>query len=225
MRGQRALITGGTGGLGVAVTRSLIARGARVTLTYVDERARKAFEDTLPANASIDLVNIDVTDEAAMQALVGRIGTLEILTHLVGGFAAGPTADFSMQTLRQQLEVNLTSAFVACKAALSNMQRAGYGRIVCVGARTANEGGGGAVAYAAAKAGVIALTRAIGDETRNTDITANSIVPAIIDTPANRVASPTADRSNWSSPESIASIICFLASKTAGHLRGAALPV
>jgi NAD(P)-dependent dehydrogenase (short-subunit alcohol dehydrogenase family) len=225
MRGQRALITGGTGALGAAVTRSILARGTRVTVTYLDEAERKALEGTLPSGAAIDFVNVDATDEPAVQALVEKLGTLEILTHLIGGFAAGPTANFSLSAYRHQLDVNLTSAFVTCKAALSSMQRTGYGRIVCVGAHTAIEGGGGAVAYAAAKAGVIALTRAIAEETRNSDITANSVVPTIIDTPANRAAFPTADRSNWSTPESIASIICFLGSKTAGHLRGAALPV
>ena len=209
----------------MAVTRSLVTRGTRVTVTYIDESQRKALEEKLPSNASVEFVNIDVTDEAAVQGLVERLGTLEILTHLVGGFAAGATANFAMSAYRHQLDLNLTSAFVTCKAALSSMQRAGYGRIVCVGARTAIEGGAGAAAYAASKAGVMALTRAIADETRNTDITANSIVPAIIDTPANRAAFSSADRTSWSSPDAVASIICFLASKTAGHLRGVALPV
>jgi NAD(P)-dependent dehydrogenase (short-subunit alcohol dehydrogenase family) len=225
MRGQRALVTGGTGALGEAVTLSLLARGTRVTVTYLDEAQRKALEAMLPSGSTVDFVKVDVTDEAAMTALVEKLGTLEILAHLVGAYSAGPTANFSMTAYRQMIDINLTSAFVTCRAALASMQRTGYGRIICVGAHTALEGGGGAVAYAAAKAGVIALTRAIADETRNSDITANAIIPSIIDTPGNRAAFPNADRSAWSTPESVASIICFLASKTGGHLRGAALPV
>jgi NAD(P)-dependent dehydrogenase (short-subunit alcohol dehydrogenase family) len=200
--GKKALITGGTGGLGPAVVTEARRRGALVTLS-----------------------SVDATDEAAVAATISAIGDLQILIHLVGGYAMGPTATFDLAAYHKQIEINLTTTFVLCKHALAAMQRGGYGRIVTVGSRTAVEGGAKQAAYAAAKAGVIALTRAIADETKGTNVTANCVVPSMIDTPANRGAMPKADTARWVTPEALAGVICFLAGEAAGRLRGAAIPV
>jgi NAD(P)-dependent dehydrogenase (short-subunit alcohol dehydrogenase family) len=199
---RKAFITGGTGGLGPAVVAEARRRGALVTLS-----------------------SVDALDEKAVAAAIETIGDLAILIHLVGGFGMGPTAEFTLADYEKQIALNLTSTFILCKHALAAMQRTGYGRIVTVGSRAAVEGGAKSAAYAAAKAGVVALTRAIADETKGTNITANCVLPSVIDTPANRTAMPKADPARWVAPEALANVICFLASEEAGRLRGAAIPV
>ena len=100
-----------------------------------------------------------------------------------------------------------------------------YGRIVTVGSRAAVDPSGNMAAYIAAKAAVIAFTKSIAAETKGTHITANCILPATIDTPANRKAMQTKYIHKWVKPESIAEVICFLASERAADLRGAAIPI
>ena len=100
-----------------------------------------------------------------------------------------------------------------------------YGRIVTVASRGAVQPTGQLAAYCAAKAGVVAFTQAIADETKNTNITANVVLPSIIDTPTNRQAMGEENAENWVKPESLAQVICFLASEAAKDVRGAAIPV
>lgn len=101
----------------------------------------------------------------------------------------------------------------------------GYGRIVTVGSWAAVEPAGQLAAYCASKAGVVALTKAIADETKGTNITANVVLPSVIDTPANRAAMGEENANQWVKPESLAQVICFLASEAAKDVRGAAVPV
>lgn len=226
MNGKRTLITGGTGGLGGAVTMAALQRGAITTVSYTAEDGRKALADRLPGGADVTFISLDVTDEAAVASALAALGDVAILIHLVGNFSPmGKTAEYALTDYERQIALNLTSTFIMCKHALGAMQRTGYGRIVTVSSRTAVEGGASSSAYAAAKAGVIALTRAIADETRGTDITANCVLPSVIDTPANREAMPKADPSKWVTPASLAEVICFLAGEEGGRLRGAAVPV
>jgi NAD(P)-dependent dehydrogenase (short-subunit alcohol dehydrogenase family) len=96
---------------------------------------------------------------------------------------------------------------------------------VTVGSRGAVEPGGQLAAYCASKAGVVALTKAIADETKGTNITANVVLPSVIDTPANRAAMGAENAVQWVKAESLAGVICFLASEAAQDIRGAAVPV
>jgi NAD(P)-dependent dehydrogenase (short-subunit alcohol dehydrogenase family) len=105
------------------------------------------------------------------------------------------------------------------------MKKNNYGRIVTVSSRVALEPAAQMAAYSASKAGVIALTKSIAEETKGTGITANTILPSIIDTPSNRKSMGEKNVHNWVKPESLAETICFLASEKAGDLRGAALSV
>jgi NAD(P)-dependent dehydrogenase (short-subunit alcohol dehydrogenase family) len=223
MRGKTALIAGGTGALGVAVAKAAVARGAIVTVTYIIDAELE------PARAAVGpdvtFVKADVRREADVRAAIEALPRLDILIQLVGGFAMSPTAETPLGGLTDQLDINLVSSFLLCKHALAKMTTGGYGRIVTVGTRTAVQPTGQAAAYAASKAGVIAMTQAIADETRGTAITANSVLPSIIDTPANRRSMPKADPAKWVKPESLADVICFLASEAARDVRGAALPV
>ena len=105
------------------------------------------------------------------------------------------------------------------------MWESGYGRIVTVSSRAALEPAPQMAAYSAAKAGIIALTRSIAQETRGSNITANTVLPSIIDTPANRESMGESNAHRWVKKESLAEILCFLASEKAGDLRGAVIPV
>jgi NAD(P)-dependent dehydrogenase (short-subunit alcohol dehydrogenase family) len=137
----------------------------------------------------------------------------------------GKTHEYSLAQWQQDFDLNLTTTFLVCKHSLRKMLEHGYGRIVTVGSRGAVQPGGQLAAYCASKAGVVALTQAIADETKGTHITANVVLPSVIDTPANRAAMGTANADQWVKPESLAQVICFLASEAARDVRGAAVPV
>jgi len=223
VRGRTALIAGGTGGLGVAVAKAAVARGAIVTVTYVVDAELE------PARAAVGhgvtFVKADVRRESEVRAVIDALPQLDILIQLVGGFAMSPTVETPVGAFSDQLDINLVSTFVLCKHALAKMTAGGYGRIVTIGSRTGALPTTQAAAYASSKAGVVAMTQAIAAETRGTEITANSVLPSIIDTPANRRSMPNADPTHWVKPDSLAEVICFLASAAARDIRGAAIPV
>ncbi len=226
MRDRHVLCTGGAGGLGNKVTTALVRRGARVTVpVYHRSEADRLLTDLGPLASHVVLVQCDLREETAVAEMIAGMPRLDALVHLVGGFAMGPTVDFTLEQYREQVDLNLTITFLAVKHALRRMQSGGYGRIVTVASRAALEPSANAAVYAACKAGVLAFTRAVADETRGTNLTANCVLPSIIDTPANRAAMGEADAAKWVKPERLAETIAFLASEEAGDLRGSAITV
>ncbi|WP_421655115.1 3-oxoacyl-ACP reductase FabG [Leptothermofonsia sp. ETS-13] len=227
MKGKKVLLTGGTGGLGLGVTPTVLARGAEVTIPYHNPKEVERLKGFLsPADFTrIQFVAVDLTDESAVQQLVDSMEQVDVLIHLVGGFSMGPTHAYSLEQWKQDFDLNLTTTFLVCKHSLRRMLEHGYGRIVTTGSRGAVQPAGQLAAYCASKAGVVALTQAIADETRGTNITANVVLPSVIDTPANRAAMGAENASQWVKPESLAEVICFLASEAARDIRGAAVPV
>lgn len=228
MKGKHVLLTGGTGGLGLGVTPTVLALGAEsVTIPYRQAQDTERLKGRLsPASLSrVRFVAADLMDEAAVQQLVDGMHRVDVLIHLVGGFSMGPIHDYSYSQWQQDFNLNLNTTFLACKHSLRRMLEQDYGRIVTVGSRGAVEPGGQLAAYCASKAGVVALTRAIADETRGTNITANVVLPSMIDTPANRAAMGAANAAQWVTAESLGQVIGFLASEAAADIRGAAVPV
>jgi NAD(P)-dependent dehydrogenase (short-subunit alcohol dehydrogenase family) len=227
MKGKQVLLTGGTGGLGTGVTKVVLAQGARVTIPYVRLAEVEHLKQSLSATEfeQVRLVAADLTDEREIAQLVDDMGHVEILIHLVGGFAMGPTHEFSFADWKQQLDLNLNTTFLTCKHSLRKMLEHNYGRIVTIGSRGAVQPAGQLAAYCAAKAAVVALTQAIADETKGTNITANVVLPSVIDTPQNRQAMGEANADRWVKAESLGQVICFLASEAARDVRGAAIPV
>lgn len=227
MQDKRVLVTGGTGGLGMSVTAAVLAQKAEVFLTYYNdlevENLKKSLSDL--DFKKINLIHLDLTKEQDVEKLVNDLKRVDVLIHLVGGFSMGKTHEYSYDAWQKDLELNLNTTFLVCKHSLRKMLEHGYGRIVTVGSRGAVQPGGQLAAYCAAKAGVVALTQAIADETKGTNITANVVLPSIIDTAANREAMGTTDAANWVKPQSLAQVICFLASEAAQDMRGAAIPV
>lgn len=223
-----ALITGGTGGLGGAVTRAFLDRGCTVVVTYIipaeADQSRREFGDR------VALESVDVTDGAAVGQLVDRIrkqhGRIDHLINLVGGWAGGPgVAETSDADFERMLTMNLGSAFVCCRAVLPVMIARNFGRIVSVSSRTARQVAAGQAPYAIAKAGIITLTETIAQEVMEYDINANCVLPSVLDTPANRQAMAGADFERWVKPAQLAATIAWLTSPEASAITGAAIPV
>lgn len=231
--GRVALVSGALGGLGPAVCLTLLEGGARV---YALVRQRQAADETAIATHAgtaaerLSFVAGDALDEGAVAGvvsdIVGREGRLDILANLVGGFAAGqPVTELDSETFERMLRLNLRPTYLLSKYAVREMRRAGWGRVINVSSRAAVVAAKNAAAYGAAKAAIIAWTQAQAEETRQTGVTVNAILPSIIDTPSNRVGASPEQVSRWPSPEQVARVIAFLASDDAGLVSGASVPV
>jgi NAD(P)-dependent dehydrogenase (short-subunit alcohol dehydrogenase family) len=227
MQNKHVIITGGTGGLGRSVTQLALKRGARITIPYHSPDQAERLKQSLNNKDSdrLNFVFADLRDEQKVSEIFEPQERVDGLIHLVGGFSMGPTTDYSLEDWQQQISLNMTSTFLVCKFALLKMQKTGYGRIVTVASRAALEPDRLMAAYSATKAGVLALTRSIAVETKGTGITANTVLPSVIDTPANRKSMGEKEAHKWVKPASLAEVICFLASEAAADIRGAAIPV
>jgi NAD(P)-dependent dehydrogenase (short-subunit alcohol dehydrogenase family) len=223
---RHVVVTGGTGALGAAVVAALLERKAVCYLPHrsATDARRVPYHDR--PNVRL-IAEGDLSDEAAVGRLFDRVPRLWASIHIVGGFAFGPLAEASMDTLKEQIDTNLTTCLLCCRAAVRSMARAGGGRIVNVAARPALEWRQGAnmVAYTASKAAVAALTVALAEEVARQDILVNAIAPSIMDTPANRKSMPKADHATWPKVEDVARTILFLASPDNTVTRGAVVPV
>ena len=228
MKGNHVLLTGGTGGLGLGVTPAVLAQGA-VSITvpyYIAGEVERLKGVISPADlVRLKFIAADLTHEPSVEQLVNGMERVDAAIHLVGGFSMGKTHEYSYEQWQQDFRLNLETTFLVCKHSLRRMLEQDYGRIVTVGSRGAVEPARQLAAYCASKAGVVALTKAIADETKGTNITANIVLPSVIDTPANRAAMGTQNADQWVKPDSLAQVICFLASEAAKDIRGAAVPV
>jgi NAD(P)-dependent dehydrogenase (short-subunit alcohol dehydrogenase family) len=227
MINQSIIITGGTGGLGSAVTEAFLELGANITLPFTNSRGWEQLRDRLGTQqfSKLNTVQADVSDSERVAKIVSAMERVDALVHLVGGFAMGDTADFSDEDWHHQININLTTTFTMVRAVLPKMQTQNYGRIITISSRAAEQPAGKMAAYSATKAAVLAFTRAVADEFRDTDITANTVLPGTIDTAANRSAMGDEAARLWVKPEAIAKVITFLASPEAGDISGAAIPV
>jgi NAD(P)-dependent dehydrogenase (short-subunit alcohol dehydrogenase family) len=226
-----AVVTGGTGGLGSATVRRLAARGHLLAVTYLVPEEATALEEQLGLDeARLLLRRVDDTDPEAvnefMKQVVDRFGALHVLCSFVGGWAGGRDVEETDDVrFERMLDLNLRSAFYTVRAAVPHLRRSGWGRILVVGSRAAEDTPSGQGAYNLAKAGVIALAKTVAQELGEANVTANALVPSVIDTPATRAAMPFADYVDWPSPEEIAAVVEFLVSEEAGVISGAAVPV
>ena len=223
-RDRHVVITGGAGALGTAVVETLIGHGATCHVPCRDEAEAQRFALRTHKQVKISITG-NLADEAAIGRLYQPIGPLWGSIHLAGGFAAGPLREADIATLRMQIDMNLMTCLLCCRAAIGAMS--GGGRIVNVAARPALEwrSGAGMVAYAASKAAVAALTAALSEEVAKDGILVNAVAPSIMDTPVNRAAMPKADFGLWPKVEEVAATIVFLASPENRVTRGAIVPV
>lgn len=229
--GRVAMITGGSGALGQAVTRRFLAAGDTVYVPYIVDAEREHLQAAVKPEQADRLVleRVDVADAAALERFVdaarARQGRIDALVTLVGGFAGGGLLETERATWDKMLDLNLTTAFTATRVVVPHMVAAGRGRVVTIGSRAVVPPAGGFIAYTVAKAGVIAFTQALAQELRSTGVTANCVLPSTMDTPANRAAMPDSDRKGWVPVDSVAAAIAFLASDDAGHVSGALVTV
>ncbi|MEX3935282.1 SDR family NAD(P)-dependent oxidoreductase [Paraburkholderia phymatum] len=224
--GTIVAVTGAFGSLGLATAQLLAQRGAKVALV-----GRGAAPANLPAPlaqaciaSDVDLAEPDAAQQA-IDSIAGRLGGLNALVNVAGGFSWESVADGSAQNWQRMFDVNVKTTLNASKAALAHLTAAAGGRIVNVGAMAALKAGMGMGAYAASKAAVMRLTEALAEELKDKGATVNAILPSIIDTPQNRADMPDADFTRWVTPEQIAAVIAFLLSKEAQCITGALVPV
>ena len=228
---KTAIITGGTGGLGRALTPRLVAQEYQLGITYLIPEEAEALEKDFALDADqVLLRRVDSSDPGAVGAFVNdcleRFGSIDALVALVGGWAGGTDVeDTDDVRFERMLDLNLRSTFYAIRAALPVMREAGRGRIITVGSRAAVDNPAGQAAFNIAKAGVVSLTKSVANELRGTEITANALLPSLIDTAATRAAMPYADYVDWPTPDQIASVIAFMLSDDAAVLNGATVPV
>jgi NAD(P)-dependent dehydrogenase (short-subunit alcohol dehydrogenase family) len=194
------LLTGATGNLGPAV-RDAFEHDGHVVLSVSREGAYAA-----------DLTRPGEADRIVEQVLREH-GRLDVLAHALGGFSAGTVAGTTNEIWRHMIGLNLDAAFLVMRAALRPMMAQGKGRIVAVGSRAGVQPGTGIAAYNVSKAGLNALVQSLALELKGTNITANAVLPSVI------------DREKGVSPEAIAECMVWLASDAAGSVNGALIPL
>lgn len=224
MTGSIALVTGADGGLGTHVTTALLDAGFAV-VGLAPRILQSTFDH--PQFTPLPAV-LDSFDSAkrAVDSVISRFGRINVLAHLVGGFAGGQSvADTDDATFQRMFDMNVNAAFHMLRAVLPPMRKAGAGRIIAIGSRAAESPGATVGAYSASKAALVSLIRTVAVENKDAGITANVILPGTMDTPANRKAMPGVDVSQWVQPTSVASLIVWLAGDTGKDVTGAAIPV
>lgn len=221
---RSALITGGAGGLGRAVVAGFVAAGWRVVAPVRPGRAGRLPAGALAVEADLT-VPADV-EAATLVAAGDEEAPLGAVINLVGGYADGDRIhDTPIEDFEAMLRVNLRPTYLVTAAALPHLMVAGGGSVVCVSSRAATAPFPGAAGYVTAKAAVLAFAGAVAVEYRRYGVRCNTVVPSVIDTPANRESMPTGDAVKWVGPAEIARVILFLASDASAPTSGAAIPV
>lgn len=217
---SRVLVTGASGAAGGGVVDAFLAAGWQVAGTT---------RGTPPpdANDGVAWVSIDLADEASARAgtaqAVERMGGLDAVVCLAGGFRLTPIAESSWEDFAAIIDLDLRPTIVTVLAALPHLGEGGS--FVTIGAKAAQAPGPRSSGYAAAKAGVIAFSASLAAELRPRGIRVNCVLPGTIDTPANRESMPNAKTANWVTPRQLGELLRYLASPESSPLTGAAIPI
>src|SRR5262245_1785792 len=224
MRDKVILITGAKGGLGSFVTQRFLSAGAKVIGS-----SRSISQEDFP-QPNFTPLPVDFTKPAAVrdaiESIVLRLGRLDVLVHVLGGFAGGQTVAETEDSIWEQMrDLNLTSAFYVLRAAIPHLRKSGSGRIVAIGSLTAVEPHAGLGAYVTFKAALTTLVRTVALENKDAGLTANVVLPGTTDTPANRKAMPNADFSKWIQPSDVVNLVLSLTTERASQVTGTAIPI
>ena len=224
----RIVVAGGTGALGGALVELLLSQGARVAVPYRSAggfdrlRARVAAAEAL-WGAEADIATVPGA-RSFVDAAASALGGLDGVAIVAGGYAGSASlAETPEDEWPAMMQANLETAHAVCRGAIPHLGDGGS--VVMVASRLIESGGAGAAAYTVSKAAVAALSRVLALEYRARGIRFNCVAPGTIDTPDNRKGMPRADRSKWTSPDSIARVIAFLLSPASAPMTGAYLPV
>ncbi|MEI6457398.1 MAG: SDR family oxidoreductase [Pseudomonadota bacterium] len=229
--GQIVLVTGGTGGLGQAVSLAFLAEGATVLVTYRGPAEFAALQTAAGEDQSrLEGHVVDVLDEGAMTAfitdVVARHGRMDSVVNAVGGYAAGAAPwEMPPDALDKMLTLNVRAGYRVLRSVVPVMLRQGQGAIVNVAAVAAIAHIASAAEYVASKAAAVAMIDSAAANLKGTGVRANSILPSLINTAPNRAAMPKANHAAWPQPEDIARVILFLCSQDAHLVNGAAIAV
>lgn len=226
-----AVVTGGTGALGQALVPVLLRRNFKLAVTYLVPGEARTLEKRLDVDEDQMLLRrVDCTDAEAvtrfMKETAETFGHINVVCALVGGWAGGrDVGETDDVRFDRMLDINLRSAFYTVRAAIPHLLEADWGRVIAMSSRAAVDTPAGQAAFNVAKAGVVALIQSLASELDDTNVTANVILPAVIDTEDTRAALPYADYVRWPKPAEIASVVDFLASPQSSVINGAAIPV
>ena len=229
------ILTGATGNIGPTVLRAFLEQGAHVAAPVRDEAKGAALRESLGdlAGASEDprvvVRAADPGDRAAMDGFVEQVlrawGRLDVVANLIGGYASSDAASGDIAAYRAYWDQKVASIVTATTACLGPMRARGYGRVVSVASTAALKGEKGAAGYAMANAALLRWTESLAEEVKRDGITANCVLPRIIDTPENRAAMPKVDPSRWATAAEVAAVVVFLSTVEAGAITGIAIPV
>lgn len=239
LRDRVALVTGGSRGIGRACVEALARAGARVAFTHTGNpegtaRLHATLDAMAQENLAVTAHALDARDAQGMVDLAAKIseehGRIDILVHNAGRYTARPAEAITPAEWHEHLELNLTSAFNSVHAVLPGMVAREYGRIILIGSSAVVNGGGGALDYAAAKAGMTGMMTCLCKEYARKGILTNQVHPAVIETDlllmryadeaakASLVAQIPAGR--LGKPEDIAGLVAFLASPWGDYICG-----
>jgi 2-hydroxycyclohexanecarboxyl-CoA dehydrogenase len=221
--GRVALVTGASGGIGRAIVETLHAQGASVVAADLAE----------PTVDHAFAIAMDVADEAAVDrgftAVERELGPVQVLVLNAGVFVIEEFEALSLASWQLTIDINLTGAYLCARRALPGMREAGWGRVVAIGSSAGKTGGSKAMAaYAASKAGVMALAKSIASEYAKHGVTANALAPSLIDTPMLAGIADLASKipvGRLGLPQDVADVVTFLASDHAGYITGEVVDV
>ena len=224
MKDKIIFVTGAKGGLGTSVTSAFLQQGARVI-----GASRQITAADFPGSnfepLATDLTKLDEI-RRCVSRIIERHGRLDVLVHVLGGFAGGPTlAETPDEMWEQMLNLNLTAAFRVFRETIPHLRKSGAGRLIAIGSLTAVRPTANLGAYVTSKATLAMLVQTVALENADAGVTANAILPGTMDTPGNRASMPEDDWSKWVKTTDVAELVLSLASPQAKHLTGLAIPI
>jgi NAD(P)-dependent dehydrogenase (short-subunit alcohol dehydrogenase family) len=224
MKDKVVFITGANGGLGTSVTKAFLQRGARV----IGGSLRISAADFPQPNFEALAMDFNKLDEIkrGVANIVESYGRLDVVAHLLGGFAGGLSLTETTDAMWEQMQnINLAAAFHVFRECIPHLRKSKAGRLIAVGSLTAAQPHANLGAYVTFKAALAMLVQTVAVENADVGLTANVILPGTMDTPANRKAMPDADFSKWAKTDDVAELVLSLADEQTRHLTGLAIPI
>jgi len=239
--GKVALVTGGNGGIGLAMAQGMASIGASIVIAARnEEKAKPALASLRELGARCMFLTADITKKAACTKLiadtVAEFGRLDILVNNAGTSIRKMPQDYSEDEWHQVMDTNLTSAFLCSQAAYAPMKAAGGGKMINIGSMMSLFGAPYATPYASSKGGIVQMTRCLATAWAKDNIQVNAVLPGWIDTDLTQRARQQVpglhqrveDRTpagRWGTPPDMAGVAAFLASPASDFVTGAAIPV